>query len=135
MTKVTALMFLGLIFACQSFAQPIPDAPPVKTQEHRFLDTPNKVAIFSTIALRSTDAAITCHGLHQGFQEGGLPTQSCGAVIGYSAGFTAASVVSSYVLHKTHHHNLERLAAWAAAPASFVGIVQWSQVLRKKGGR
>jgi hypothetical protein len=127
MKKVIAFLFLGLLFACQSFAQNLPDAP-----EHRFLDTPNKVAIFATIGLRATDAAVTCHGLHQGFQEGGLPTQSCGAVIGYSAGFAGLSVSSSYLLHKTHHHSLERLASWAAAPASFVGILEWSQVLRKK---
>lgn len=134
MKNVIAMLFLGLVFVCQSFAQNVPDAPPAKTQEHRFFDTENKVAIFSTIGLRATDAAVTCHGLHQGFQEGGLPTQSCRGVIAFSAGFTAASVVSSYALHKTHHHALERLVAWSAAPASFVGIVEWSQVLRHKNG-
>jgi hypothetical protein len=36
MKKVIALIFLGLVFACQSFAQTLPEAPAPK--QHRFFD-------------------------------------------------------------------------------------------------
>lgn len=139
MKKMLALTVLGLAFAGQSFAQDFQnqDFQLVKKRtaedpfQHRFLDRHNTIAIASTIAVRSADAALTCQGLRQGFREGGLPTQTCSGAIGWSAGFTGLSVAGAWLLHKMHHHNMERAASWAAAPGSAIGVMRWSRLLSK----
>ena len=89
----------------------LPEAPPTAAPPHRFWDRTN-ILLFSGVAVfRGLDYASTRNFMARGREEILLPDD----VVDNSAGFasleaaaTATSVGLSYLMHRTHHHKLER---------------------------
>jgi hypothetical protein len=127
--------FLILLIALPVFGETLPDAPsPAYTpyissssnqfvgpnqssqQSHRFFDRGNKIRMGIFAGLVAADGISTQEILNSGghwremdplarpFVTKGAPGQLAASVIGYSFG-----VGTSYLLHKTGHHKLERL--------------------------
>lgn len=145
-------MRLSLIFVCltslmgasacqaQQFSRPdpvetanvensLPDNPePIKTEPihagHRFLDTKGKVAIGVNLAVTTLDAVGTCRTLAAGGHETWLPTQHCAPASLLILGDVAFDTSLAYILHRTHHHKLERIAQIIAPIDSVVGIAR-----------
>jgi hypothetical protein len=123
-----------LLLSAPLFGQHLPDAPsatattPTATAvgsampAHRFLNRPAKFALAGSAALVTADAVLTCRHLAAGGREVFLPTQSCAGVTAWLAGSFAAETGIAYLLHRTGHHRLERLAEIAAGVSSASGI-------------
>jgi hypothetical protein len=133
-SKIRSLaVFVGVVcsFLCgSSLAQgPIPDAPqpssevssfvPVSsaaaTNEHRFWDKQNLVLFTANAALSATDFSVTRENLQSGGRELNpivrvFGRSSPGLAVNF-AGETAGVVGLSYLLHRTGHHRLERIAS------------------------
>lgn len=77
---------------------------------HKFYDKTAKIELGVNAALFAIDAGQTCHNLANGGHEDVLPTQSCAGAIGIMAGLHGGQEVLAWVLHKTGHHKLERIA-------------------------
>src|SRR5215475_5559009 len=116
MAALARILFVVLVLAVNlaaedhagvSIAERQPASPPV----HRFWDNKN-VLLFSGVAVfRGLDYASTRNFMARGREEILLPDD----VVDNSAGFasleaaaTATSVGLSYLMHRTHHHKLER---------------------------
>ncbi len=112
-----------MAFCAPLGAQDLPDAPSV----HRFWDAPNQSLIVSHIALETIDAAITHRNLSLGGKEmNNMAKALCesgtrGQVV-YFAGRSAGVVGISYLLHRMHHHKLERLFIVASSVDSAYGV-------------
>lgn len=97
--------------------------PAPQPLEHRFFDRPNIIAFAVHGATRVADATQSCILLSKpGRRESWLPTQSCGAIAGYSVAMIPAQIGSSYILHRKGHHRLERWLPYAWATPSALGI-------------
>ena len=87
---------------------------PAAPSQHKFLDEKNRF-LFSTVAIFSAgDFAVTHMNLSNGGRELNPMvrpfTGSTAALATNFAGQTAGVVAISYLLHKTRHHQLERMA-------------------------
>src|SRR5258708_31644714 len=88
--------------------------PPEWPSQHRFWDKKNRALFAAVAALNVADFAVT----HANLQNGGRELNPMVRVLGCStpalaanfAGVTAGGLGTSYVFHKTRHHNLERTA-------------------------
>ena len=100
----------------------LPEAP----SQHRFLDRKNRF-LFSTVAMfSSADFAVTHMNLANGGRELNPMVRpfsgSTGALAVNFAGQTAGVVAVSYLLHKSGHHKLERLAPIANIASSAFAV-------------
>ena len=96
-------------------------------QEHKFWDRRNKIMFAAHAGLAATDFALTHRNLASGgrelnpvarpFTNMGTP----GEVL-FFAGGTATSIGLSYMMHKTHHHSMERWIARYAIADSASGV-------------
>lgn len=95
-----------------------------KKHTHRFWDRQNKLLFAAGIAGRAADTITTRQLMNRGGREWILPQRvadSDGLMTAYSAGAHAASWGLAYLAHRTGHHKIERILAWAnfAGPAGF----------------
>lgn len=88
----------------------------------RFWDRPNRIEAVTMFSLAAADMTQTCRFLARGEHERWL-TQSCGANVAITAGFTAAALLGAYALHRSGHHRLERLPMLYMTATSARGIV------------
>jgi Domain of unknown function (DUF5658) len=91
--------------------QPLPEAP--STAKFWSLENRVNFSIFSAELL--ADAITTQRGLNQGMREANplarpLVTHGAAGQAAASGLSLAAGVGTAYLLHKTHHHKMERLA-------------------------
>ena len=101
----------------------LPEAP----SQHRFLDGKNRL-LFSTVAIFSAgDFAVTHMNLANGGRElNPLVRPFTGSTPALAANFvgqTAGVVAISYLLHKTGHHRLERMAPAVNIASSAFAVV------------
>ena len=100
-----------ILLATTALAQSMPDSP--STSRQRFLDKPNIVLITSLTAFQALDAYKTDQTLDEGGREtwpvAGHFCRSREGRIGYFWASYAASIGSSYLLHKTRHQKLARM--------------------------
>jgi hypothetical protein len=105
---------------------PLPDAPSQKPP-HAFWDRTN-ILLFSGVAVfRGLDYASTRNFLARGREEVLIPDD----IVNNSAGFasleaaaTLTSVGLSYLLHRTHHHKLERWLSIGHIGVTGFGVVR-----------
>ena len=93
----------------------------------RFWDKTNKIEFASMVGLAAFDMGQMCHNLANGGREVMLPKQNCGAAVAMTVDFEAAAVTGAWLLHKTHHHKLERLPMLYMASQSLDGVVYSKQ--------
>jgi hypothetical protein len=112
--KIAALF---LLLPVMMFGQELPDAP------HKFLDKTSLGSFTGSAAILSADATITCQNLgHNGFHEEWLPANSCAGVSSWIAASFASQLTTSYLLHRSGHHRMERFAEILWPIGSAVGI-------------
>jgi hypothetical protein len=109
----STFLFLAVSAVAQQAANP---ASTVDFQQHKFWDRQNTLLFAAHAGLAATDFALTHRNLSSGgkelnpiarpFTDMGTP----GEVL-FFAGTTAMSIGTSYLLHKTQHHSLERWVA------------------------
>ncbi len=104
------LFCVVVVLASPSFAQVLFDSP---SSTQRFLDKPNLVLIGSLTVWQGLDAYKTDETLEKGGRETWpVARHFCGSRegrIGYFWASYAASLGSSYVLHRTGHRKLARM--------------------------
>jgi hypothetical protein len=96
-------------------------------QQHKFWDRQNKILFAAHAGLAATDFALTHRNLANGgkelnpiarpFTDMGTPGE-----VAFFAGSTAASLGVTYLLHKTHHHSMERWVARYGVADSAAGV-------------
>ena len=96
--------------------------PLPKPQTHPFFDRTNLIGIAVHTAIRAADAAQTCAFMGGSVREAWLPMKSCSAIAAYSMSMVPAQIATSYLLHRTGHHRLERLSPYLWAAPSAAGI-------------
>jgi hypothetical protein len=119
LTNRPNMTFLG------SLAEQTSQAPPARytIARHRFMDRTNITSMSFSAAAHAVDAAYTCHLLAvHGLKEEIAPFNSCGGISSWVALGSGAGVGSSYWLHRTNHHKLERWANWISAGGSAFGV-------------
>lgn len=94
---------------------------------HRFWDTTNKALFLSHAALEMVDFGITHRNLSNGGREmDSMATALCQSGTAEQAAFfggrMAGVVAISYVLHRTGHHRLERVAPLSVSGDSTYGV-------------
>lgn len=117
----TLVLFFLCVVPCVAVAEPLPDSPrpkPVVSDgeyQHRFWDRTTKIQLVGMAAAGGMDMGQTCQFLANGQHEWNL-TQSCGKNVAITAGFDSAALGAAWLLHRTHHHKLERI------PMLFMGL-------------
>jgi hypothetical protein len=89
---------------------------------HRFLDKTGIISLTGSAAVLTVDAVTTCRNLYGGGYEAFLPTQSCAGTSAWIASSFAAQTATAYLMHRTGHHRIERLAEFVWASGSAAGI-------------
>lgn len=115
-----------LLLVTTAIAADLPDAPSsiARPAPPAFWTTRQKWSFGANIALRTVDAAYTCHLMSAyGGHEAGFPTQSCAGVAAWSAGMTGAEIGTAYFFHQTHHYQLERWTPIIYGAAAAAGIL------------
>ena len=127
-----AVVLLGILtfLSVSASAQQQPASTFLSTgdfQEHKFWDRQNKIMFAAHAGLAATDFALTHRNLASGgrelnpvarpFTDMGTP----GEVL-FFAGSTATSIGLSYMMHKTHHHSMERWISRYAIADSASGV-------------
>ena len=118
------LFYLSVLFlpAPTSFAQSLFDSP---SSAQRFLDKPNLLLIGSLTVWQGLDAYKTNDTLEAGGRETWpVARHFCGSRegrIGYFWGSYAASLGSSYLLHRTGHRKLARMMLIAGSVSAASG--------------
>jgi len=132
LSNILVLLTMALIVAAcpLSFAQgPAPEAPTsavesattgvmpsLNFETHRFLDRQNRILFVAVAAVNGADFAVTRANLQTGGRELNpmvRPFTSSTPVLALNfAAETAGVVAISYFLHKTGHHQLERLTSY-----------------------
>jgi hypothetical protein len=113
---------LAFLLACSAYAQILPDAP-----GHRFWDRTNKILLASHAALETADFMATHHNLSRGGRELDWMAKpfcergTAGQVV-FFAGREVTVAATSYLLHRTGHHKLERWFIVASSVDSAVGV-------------
>ena len=121
------------LLAGMAKADELPAAPvarPTTVEEYRFRDLQNSIAFTAMAGARAFDAVQTCRRFAQNGHraDGGvwvereLPTQTCGGVVAFSAGYVLVGSGAAYLLHKTGHHKLERVPMWLSGVGAAQGI-------------
>jgi hypothetical protein len=110
---LSALILLSVAASAQDATT---SSTSVDFQQHKFFDRQNSLLFGTHVGLAATDFALTHRNLASGgtelnpiarpFTDLGTP----GEVL-FFAGSTAVSIGTSYLLHRTHHHSLERWVA------------------------
>jgi hypothetical protein len=114
---------LGTVAASPVVANTLPEAP----SHHKFWDNENR-ALFATVAaLSAADFAVTRANLQNGGKELNPVTRlfsgsTAGLAVNF-AGETAGIIGLSYYLHKTGHHQLERITPMLNIGASSFAVV------------
>jgi hypothetical protein len=101
--------------------------PKSLTNDHKFWDRTNKIEFAVGWTLFAFDAAQTCHNLANGGHEDFNKSQSCAANVAIMAGWQAGMFGVARLLHKTHHHKLERIPEAYLIANSVRGIVYSKQ--------
>ena len=105
---------------------PVPDAPS-KNPPHAFWDRTN-ILLFSGVAVfRGLDYASTRNFLARGRDEVLIPddiVNNSAAFASLEAAGTLTSVGLSYLLHRTHHHKLERWLSIGHIGVTGFGVVR-----------
>jgi hypothetical protein len=114
MRYLLAIVLLSVTVHAQSFTsnndRALPDAPSQKP----FWTTENKVDVSVLAGLVTADAITTQRGLNQGLREANplmrpfVTNGAAGEAVGSALGFGAA-LGAVYLLHQTHHYNVERV--------------------------
>jgi hypothetical protein len=114
--RVAAFISALVLLSIAASGQDATSSTSVDFQQHKFFDRQNSLLFGAHVGLAATDFALTHRNLASGgkelnpiarpFTDLGTP----GEVL-FFAGSTAISVGTSYLLHKTHHHSLERWVA------------------------
>jgi hypothetical protein len=118
-----ALASSGATAATISYPVVIAEPAKVQNTSHRFMDRTNLIGMSVHATVRVADATQTCILLGRpGRREIWLPMHSCGAIAAYSVSMVPAQVGSSYMLHRTGHHKLERWLPYMWAAPSAVGV-------------
>lgn len=89
---------------------------------HQFFDRANLIGFSMHAAVRAADAAQTCAMLGKGAHEAWLPMKSCAGITAYSLSMVPAQIASSYMLHRSGHHMLEKWMPYLWAAPSAAGI-------------
>lgn len=99
-------------------------APRIYRYEHRFWDDQQKIAFAISTGVKMADAWQTCYQFAHspGWHEEWMPTQSCAGLVGLGIAGTAMQVVAGDMLHRHHHHRLERLVPWIVTAGNVAGI-------------
>jgi hypothetical protein len=109
-----------------SATAPLPDAPSQKPP-HAFWDRTN-ILLFSGVAVfRGLDYASTRNFLARGREEVLIPddiVNNSAAFASLEAAATLTSVGLSYLLHRTHHHKLERWLSIGHIGVTGFGVVR-----------
>jgi len=118
------ILFLVILVLGTARAQDLPALPP----QHRFWDFTNKTLFSSHAMLEALDFGITHRNLSQGGREvdpmakalceSGTPGQ-----LVFFGGRMAGVIAISYLLHKSHHHKLERAFPLYVSGDSAYGVV------------
>lgn len=114
--RVAAFISVLILLLCVAASAQEATTPSVDFQQHKFFDRQNSLLFGAHVGLAATDFALTHRNLASGgkelnpiarpFTDLGTP----GEVL-FFAGSTAISIGTSYLLHRTHHHSLERWVA------------------------
>lgn len=113
---------LASMLAGSAIAQDFPEAP-----GHRYWDRTNKILLTTHAALEAADFVATHHNLSRGGRELNWMAKpfcergTAGQVI-FFAGREAAVATTTYLLHRTGHHKLERWFIVASSVDSAVGV-------------
>lgn len=104
-------------------ANTLPEAP----SQHRFWDNQNRILFTTVVALSAADFAVTRANLRNGGKELNPVTRifsgsTAGLAVNF-AGETAGIIGLSYYLHKTGHHQLERITPMLNIGASSFAVV------------
>jgi len=114
MKALLALLLLTAAASAQNFVAPsssLPDAP----SQHHFWTLETKVNTGILAGLVAADAITTQRGLDHGYREANpimrpfVTRGTAGQAAGSALGFGAA-LGTVYILHKTNHHKVERIA-------------------------
>ncbi len=112
----------GVAAASPAVENVLPEAP----GQHRFLDTENRLLFVGVAALSAADFAVTRANLRSGGRELDPITRlfsgSTAALAANFAAETAVIVGLSYYLHRTRHHQLERLTSMLNIGASAFAV-------------
>jgi hypothetical protein len=100
--------------------------PPEEQGQHRFLDTESRFLFVAVAGLSAADFAVTRANLRAGGRELNPITRlfgssTAGLAVNF-AGETAVIVGLSYYLHRTRHHQLERLTSMLNIGASAFAV-------------
>lgn len=100
--------------------------PPLHS-EHRFWDKQNTSLLVVHAGLETADFFLTHDAIASGGRELNpiarpLVKMGTGGQIAFFAGGTLATMGVSYLLHKTHHHRLERMVEWYSIADSSWGV-------------
>jgi hypothetical protein len=91
--------------------------------EHKFWDRQQEVAFAVSTAFKVADLAQTCHHLAApDWHERWMPTQSCAGLAGLGVAGTAMQLVGGDLMHRHHHHRIERWIPWIVTAGSAFGI-------------
>jgi hypothetical protein len=127
MRYLLVIVLLSVAVHAQSFTSnndpALPDAP----SQRAFWTTENKVNVSILAGLVTADAITTQRGLNQGLREANplmrpfVTNGAVGEAVGSALGFGAA-LGAVYLLHQTHHYNVERVVMrlMVAAEGGFV---------------
>jgi hypothetical protein len=104
-------------------SQPLPNAP----SHHRFWDRGNKTLFLIHAGLETADFVATHHNISHGGRElnpmgKALCESGTAGQVVFFAGRTAGVLGTSYLLHKTGHHKLERVFLIVANADSAFGV-------------
>lgn len=111
-TMRLALAAILLLLCCPGWAQ----LPPPSSDYHKFWDKQNLAIHSGNFVMQTADAITTRHVLdrHNGVERNPwarqFVTHGWAGQAGYSWGLSVGgTIVTSYVLHRTGHHRLERI--------------------------
>jgi hypothetical protein len=109
--------------AANMLAVAVPRETPAHAMTHRFFDKENMIGFAVHGAVRIADSTQSCILLSRGGrQETWLPTKTCATITSYSLTMVATQILTSYGLHRSGYHNLERWLPYAWAAPSAAGI-------------
>jgi hypothetical protein len=114
MRYLLAIVLLSVAVHGQSFTSNSDPALPGAPSQKPFWTTENKVNVGILAGLVTADAITTQRGLNQGLREANplmrpfVTNGAAGEAVGSALGFGAA-IGAVYLLHQTHHYNVERV--------------------------
>jgi hypothetical protein len=107
-----------------------------KRPTHPFWDRTNKIEFSIGGAAAAWDMTKTCKNLATpAGKEYNLPVSSCGGAVAFTIGEQAAAWSSAYVLHRTHHHKLERIPELFLIETNIQGAISSTVHSNDAGGQ